>query len=121
MPKTENMPHGVAMKRKSRCGQCSRSCFTTSCRRPKIRWRMAATSPCHAVRSAASARIPCTMAAPRSRGIDQVPRGALAVQAEVLRARHRTQHLGKLGTEQAHTERVRLEAGAEPLIGHVDE
>ncbi|TLY96091.1 MAG: winged helix-turn-helix transcriptional regulator [Gammaproteobacteria bacterium] len=60
----ENMPRCVAMNPKSRCGQCCRSCFTTSWRRLWIRWRMAASSACQLVRSVGSASIPCTIAAP---------------------------------------------------------
>jgi len=47
--------------------------------------------------------------------------GALAVQPEVLGARHRAQHFRQLGAEQAQPEGVRVRPLAESLVGHVDE
>src|SRR5579864_5381341 len=46
---------------------------------------------------------------------------ALAVQTEVLRARHREQQLRELGAEEPQAEGVRVQALAEALVGHVDE
>ncbi len=45
---------------------------------------------------------------------------ALAVQAEVLRTRHRDQQLGQFGGEQPDAEGILILPGAEPLVGHVD-
>jgi len=53
---------------------------------------------------------------------DQVQQaGALAIQSEVLRARHRAQHLRQLGAEQPRPEGIGVGAFAESLVGHVDE
>src|SRR3990167_2196482 len=57
----------------------------------------------------------------RSFGADDQRAGALAVQAEILRAGTGDQQLGQLGGKQAHGKGVLLQAIAKTLVGEVDQ
>ncbi len=47
--------------------------------------------------------------------------GALPIETEIFRARHRNRDLGKFGAEQAHAEGILGDSGTEPLVSHIDE